>query len=341
MSKKIKLILKLLSAGVIICAVFFAGMRIGKTKKDAQQEVNKITYIKNANNEEILLPKKFENEREKKEFYDSLGIKSKICFNYKTEDKYIPAEEVFNFTVNGKIYDVSFMAYSKEFAEKYGYPEKYIYPLDKGVSVMEFKLITEGRNSEAYLNVLLDKDLGIDVPTISYVMRESRRGIRFRLPDKLKYYREPDDMKEARLKAQKEPGGWVWENYYSRNICLATMDYKPLGPGRWTGGGRVDASLVEYSNNYFKGYDYFSIRLSSEEGTWIILNQKDPSIWLKKIGGADYSMKLVRDPNEFVKIKIPVELAKKIIPILQEKEMYNFSNVIERYRRSKEANVSK
>ena len=332
MSKKLKLIFKLLGLVLIITAVFFAGMKIGKTKKDAQQEAIKISYIKNANNEEIPLPKKFENEREKKDFYDSLGIKSNICFNFKSEDKYMPAFEVFDFTVNGKIYDVSFIAYSKEFAEKYGYPEKYIYPLDKGVQVMEFRVITEGHYICGYLNVLLDKDLGIDVPSISYFDRDPWR---LGLPKKPKYYREPDDMKEARLKAQKEPGGWEWENYYSRNICLATMDYKNLPNGKWKG-GLNSATLVEYSNKYFKEYDYFSIRIGCDMFSRNILKQKNPSIWFKKIGGSDYGVKLLRNIDDFIKFNIPQELVKKILPIMEETEMYNFSRVIEQYRRGKE-----
>jgi len=335
MSKKLKLIFKLLGLVLIITAVFFAGMKIGKTKKDAQQEVNKISYIKNANNEEIPLPKKFENEREKKDFYDSLGIKSNICFNFKSEDKYMPAFEVFDFTVNGKIYDVSFIAYSKEFAEKYGYSEKYVYPLDKGVQVMEFRVITEGHYICGYLNVLLDKDLGIDVPSISYVDRDPWR---LGLSKKPKSYREPQDMLEARLKAQKEPGGWVWENYYSRNICLATMDYVPDININGKGAAR-SSMLVEYSNNYFKEYDYFSIRIGCDMFSRGILKEKNPSIWFKKIGGENYSKKLYVNPKEFIKFNIPQELIKKILPIMEETEMYNFSNVIEKYRRGRENKV--
>jgi len=330
MSKKLKLILKLLSAGVIICAVFFAGMRIGKTKKDAQQEVNKITYIKNANNEEIPLPKKFKNDFEKEKYYDSLNIKSIACANF-THDEYLPAYDVLNLTVNGKIYDVSFIAYSKEFAEKYGYPEKYIYPLDKGVSVMEFRVITFGVNFiDGYLNVLLDKDLGIDVPPISYV---DNAYLRFHFPRRPHYYREPDDMKEARLKAQKEPGGWEWENYYSRNICLATMDYRWLGNGNWKGGMR-GSMLIEYSKIYFKDYDYFSIRIGCDMFARNILKQKNPSIWFKKIGTKRPS----ENPDDYVRFNIPQELVKKILPVMEETEMYNFSRVIEQYRRGKEQN---
>ncbi len=305
---------------------YVTGKKFG-IKKGFEQGVNRQKLIENAEKYEARL---------REDLAGAEGIKreSVLCTNY-TYKGYDPQDEVLNLRVDTKIYDVGFIAYSKEFAKRFGYPNTHVYPLDKGVHVMEFRVITRGIWQDIYLNILLDNDLGLDVPEIPYYMRESQEGLRFRLPDKIKGFKLSEEDWKYIQKVDKEPHGWEWENYYSRNNYLASLDYVPIDVAKWKG-ACASTILREYSNKYYKDFDYFSINIF-DFGYLDKMLLKGAALWLKKKGGADYSQKLLKNPDEFLKFKIPQELSKKILPIMKEFDFYsNYNNIMERFKRFKQ-----
>lgn len=231
-----------------------------------------------------------------------------ICTNYNEDRrlKYV--------VVPTKIYDVSFIAYTQEFAKRFGYPDSNVYPLDKGVQVMEFRLRTEGIWQEFYLNILMDKGLGLDVPPVPYANRAGF-PVQFRFPKQAEGFKMgPEDLTYL-TKTTHEPFGEAWENYFNRNFRMATLNYIHRAQGR-----SDSLQLKGFSNTYYKDFDYFSVGVN---GTQEIL-EEGASLWVKKKGGSNYNVRVLADPNDFVKFKIPPELVEKTIPVMEEMGFFSF-----------------
>jgi hypothetical protein len=284
-----------------------------------------IGYLSNNKNLSKQDQKQIQSQKiEANEMQDNKSI---LCTNYNNG---IYTGDVLNVSVKTKIYDLGYAVYSKEFADKFGYPETNIYQLDKNIGVMEIRMITEGGFPRCYLNILVKKNIGLDVPEISYFGNARFIGP-FNLPKKVEGYKESEEDIQERLKRQREPHGWVWENYYSCNFGIAVLDYEYCKKSGWLG-----CILKEYSKEYYKDYDYFSISIGISSLTRKILQQPNASIWIKKKEGVDYSKVVWAKRDDFMKFIIPQELIQKILPIMEETDKYSFFNVVENAIRIKE-----
>ena len=76
--------------------------------------------------------------------------------------------EVLNVPVDSKIYDIRIVAYSQWFADMYGYPNDYVAEMPEGMQLIQFELVTEGIRTNTYFHILLDNDLGLDIPTQNF-----------------------------------------------------------------------------------------------------------------------------------------------------------------------------
>ena len=257
------------------------------------------------------------------------NYKSVLCTNYLGRN-YAPYDKVANISIDTKLYDLSYIVYSKEFAERFGYPEKNVYTLDKHIQVMELRLATEGGIHRCYLNILVDKNIGLDVPELSY-----SRGVRLSFPDQLKQFDQLNkEDQEYRLKTIYEPLGDSWANYYNRNFGLFTLDYNRISSDKSIGGGTLGLIVKEYSKEYYRDYDYFSIDIGCNLLTRKILKQKNASIWIKKKGGHNYSTdRQTAISSEFEKYLIPQKLLVKIFPIMEETDTYVFFQTIISYQK--------
>lgn len=83
--------------------------------------------------------------------------------------------------------------------------------------------------------------------------------------------------------------------------------------------------LQEFSDYYYKDYDYFSIDIGCGPSTTDLLD-KGAAVWIKKVGGADYSVRVLTNPDDFFKFKIPQALIEKISPLMKETASYSFVN---------------
>ena len=64
----------------------------------------------------------------------------------------------------GDVYDLSFVAYDKDFAEEFGLKQELITSMDKGLRFMEVKMITEGKQTNCHYNLVLDKSVEVAFP---------------------------------------------------------------------------------------------------------------------------------------------------------------------------------
>ena len=83
-------------------------------------------------------------------------------------ERFIPQDRVAKIRVKRSIYDLGFVYYSQEFADRYGYVNDYVVPMDEGMHMLEFRMRTEGVYTLCYLNVVLDSNIGLDFPNYSY-----------------------------------------------------------------------------------------------------------------------------------------------------------------------------
>ena len=74
-------------------------------------------------------------------------------------------DKIVNLEIPTKIYDVSMVAYTREYADRFGYPYSHITDeLSKGVDVMQFKLQTEGGMNNCRLDIIIDQSIGVNLP---------------------------------------------------------------------------------------------------------------------------------------------------------------------------------
>lgn len=233
-------------------------------------------------------------------------------------------EEVKDFEVKSKIYNIGYIVYSKEFAERFGYPASNVVEMPKNVAVMEMKIVTESWVNECYLNILVKKDIGLDVPEISYVNTFINMD-KFMFPERIKDFKITDKEEiEYYKKMIEAPLSWSWMNYYNRNNLLATLDAIPnkiknkKEKKKYKGKMGLHGNQVkEYSKEYYKDYDYFSINIGINKFNIDVLKRENVCLWIKKKEGDDYRYTEYVKAEEFMRISIPQELIKKIFPIME------------------------
>lgn len=246
-------------------------------------------------------------------------------------DKHLDVEkEIRAIPVPIGIYDIGYVVYSKEFAERFGYPSDNIAKLDPGMQALEFRMHTNGGFVECHLNALLDNTLGLDLPEHDYVSRFEQHGDMVRFPQKLDsykdkegWYKESPEDKEFRMSVTQEK----W-HYYSRNTRLASYDYAQGKQGTWA----ASQMLEGYSSKYIKDLDYISVNIGCVLQTHDQFLLENASLWMKKKGGDDYSVKQGTDPAQFAKFHIPVSFRQKAAEAMETylKTKYNYFDTVKK-----------
>lgn len=259
---------------------------------------------------------------------EQLGKKQNATLFTNFDKRLDVQKEVRKISVPISIYDIGYVVYSKEFAVRFGYPEDNIAELDPGMQALEFRMKSEGGFIRCYLNTLLNNTLGIDLPEHDYQNRFERHADMMRFPKKMDsykdeegWYKERPEDKEFRINVTQDK----W-HYYSRNIYLASYDYAPGKQGTWS----TSQQLESFSNKYIKDLDYISVSIGCVALTHDELLRDDPSLWLKKKGGDDYSLKTGVNPEQFVKFRIPKKFAKQAAETMEPylKSKYNYFDSI-------------
>lgn len=243
---------------------------------------------------------------------------STIYTNYKDAYNVREGDTIRAFPVPIGIYDVGYIVYTKEFAERFGYPDTYIAPLDKGMQALEFRMYSNGGKVECHLNTLIDNRIGLDLPPQDYTNRFEQSGDMMRFPKQPKDFKERPDDKAFRINVRQDK----W-HYYSRNIMIGS--YR-------TNNWHLSLMLEGYSNKYIRGLDYISINLGCADLVYDRLMNKDLSVWLKKKGGDDYTKVIKPKPEQFIKFPIPENFAQKAAAAMQSylKMDYHFFDVLKK-----------
>lgn len=225
---------------------------------------------------------------------------STMMINYHKglEDKIITVE------VPTKIYDVGMTSYTKEFADKYGYPYEYVDDLSPGMQAIGFEMKTMRAANFCYLNVLLDENLEIDYPEDEYINPNPFTAIKL-----------PEKRQELKDKKKGWRGYKVSEEYrkhlmdYSKNVSkygvnttIATSDYE----FRKKGGARNGISLyIHTKNTMFPNTRYFSFSIGCGALMHKLFSQPSIELWLKNKGAPDFGKVAPKSKDDFMIFKIP------------------------------------
>ena len=249
--------------------------------------------------------------------YDDFNrIKSKPATSILRTNENVAFSNVFDMPVPIKIYEVRLMVYSQWFADMYGYPNDYVVDMPKGLHAMQFQMITRGVQISTTFHLLLDNTLGLDLPSQNMTVRYNNP---MRFPKELKdedrvqwWKTDKERSKKQRKLSYYQSAQDKIRSYYSLNTRIATLDYDPKAKR----GGSAAGSLLMYRNDYYLDMDY--VQLHANKYFKKLWGHPDASIWIKKKGGTDYRKRLWPIPEEFMKFKIPDELRKQMLQLVDE-----------------------
>ena len=244
----------------------------------------------------------------KKRFKQPYKPRSIISTNLHMKNGVRP--EVINVPVDTKIYDIRIVAYSQWFADMYGYPNDYVSEMPEGMQLIQFEMVTLGARTGTYLHILLDNDLGLDIPTKNYInmVKESIRlpiSIKSKLWDGLsesekeRRYKFLDEIREKKSN----------QTYFNMNTRIATLDYIEGKRGASTGTG-----ILVYRNDYYMDMDYLKMFVSSQQIKF--LKRENIAIWIEKKN------------DEPVKFKFPNAFRLQMIELLEQLNEINTYHLI-------------
>jgi len=208
--------------------------------------------------------------------------------------------------LNKNIYDLSFVAYDKEFAKEFGLAG-YGVAMDKGLRFIEVRMITEGEQTNCYYNVVLDKSIKLDFPDKDYYKTMMHQG--FNLPAS----RNTSSKISKNRMALYTHNTWKNSKKYWNKTYLGNRDYKFNTSGNPFSNGSAFSVLVSsYIQSRHDKYNIIST-YNPCGGSNIYYHPK-PSFWIRKKDAAGVT-NLPQLKNYHV-FEIPKDIVRQFKPIL-------------------------
>ncbi|WP_417625212.1 hypothetical protein [Paremcibacter congregatus] len=229
-------------------------------------------------------------------------------------------DKVLAIPIEEPIYDIGFSFYSEWYAETYGFPKSHVRQLPEHVQFMEYRMQTLGRMKNCYLNMLLDKGLGLNLPDhpfSSMLSMGSSDDVRLTRPKRVEGWTESDSIRAFRQK-WKGLGARQGSNnkYIFRNAFITSVPYAPSFKKKKSG-KLLGLLLHSYNPWFYEGLDYVSVSLTCSALTQVFHEQPEFFLWLKKKDGKDYARHRNPDREDFLIFEVPMELRQKILPFMK------------------------
>ena len=221
--------------------------------------------------------------------------------------------EVFNYPLATRIYDIRIVAYSQWFADMYGYPNDYVAEMPEGMQLIQFEMATDGMHANTYFHVLLDNDLGLDIPTQNFTHKLNNP---LRMPKRLsndervpwwetnkKRLARNGELSDLKVKKQRQ------QTYFNLNTRIATLDYIEGKKGASTG-----TSILAYRNDYYLDMDYLKMFVHKHDSR--LLRRENIAIWIENKN------------DEPVKFKLPTAFRLQVIELLEQLNVTNTYHLI-------------
>ena len=216
----------------------------------------------------------------------------------------------------GDVYDLSFVAYDKDFAEEFGLKQELITSMDKGLRFMEVKMITEGKQTNCHYNLVLDKSVEVAFP----------RGRNYSHTNNPTIY---TSSATSFLPSQGDPTYKTrleeWARFdklfrnstietmhkYTNRLYIGTQDYQKDKPRA------KNTSSINYYIQDRLNYQILSItgHCSSDANAF---KYPKPSVWVARRNDIEYNILVGVDPDYFNRFLIPEVISKQFAPIILE-----------------------
>lgn len=221
-----------------------------------------------------------------------------------------PVTEIAREESNQNIYDLSFVAYDKSFAEEFGLKPELVTTMDKGLRFLEVKMITEGKETNCHYNLVLDKSVEVAFPKgRNYFLKNSPE-----MYTKLDNINIPSDVNDPKYKTAIEKFEYnrkfffnnlqSYSDLYANRLYVGTQDYQKDKPRAKNG-----ASLNYYIQDRLN-YKILSMKgyCSLDAG---IFELPKPSVWVAK-DDLGYNTMVSVSPTHFNRFLIPEKNYKTI-----------------------------
>ena len=211
----------------------------------------------------------------------------------------------------GDVYDLSFVAYDKDFAEEFGLKQELITSMDKGLRFMEVKMITEGKQTNCHYNLVLDKSVEVAFPKDENFISRNSPSINFNEISIMSIDQKDLIEKNKHLiKLKNIPRKPKNIGKYDNRLYIGTQDYQKDKPRA------KNTSFINYYIQDRLNYQILSIRgdCSSDANAF---KYPKPSVWVAK-DELGYNTMVSVNPNHFNRFLIPEVISKQFAPIILE-----------------------
>lgn len=213
----------------------------------------------------------------------------------------------------GDVYDLSFVAYDKDFAEEFGLKQELITSMDKGLRFMEVKMITEGKQTNCHYNLVLDKSVEVAFPRDENFISRNSPSINFNEISIMSIDQKDLIEKNKHLiKLENIPRKPKNIGKYDNRLYIGTQDYQKDKPSS------QNSAFVNYYIQDRLNYKIISMRSLACEYDALTFSTFNPSIWIANDNTINYNAKINPSKDYFFRPLIPSSISKQISPILLE-----------------------
>jgi hypothetical protein len=199
-------------------------------------------------------------------------------------------DEVEQTPLEQSVYDLSFAAYDNDFAGNFGLDAAHVTELDTGLRFIELRMVTEGKDTNCYYNMVLDKSVKLSFPAEDYTRPteapfppQTVRRYTQKLP------KETGPRREALVSKHKELFKIIYDHNSGsgadsfKGIFIGNRGYKFHKTGKpYTDGGVAWMSATSYA--YDRSLSHVLISLKTVCDVSEMLEYPELAIWIRKEG---------------------------------------------------------
>jgi hypothetical protein len=209
------------------------------------------------------------------------------------------------------VYNLSFVAYSQQFADQFAADDAYVTEMDDGLHFMEISMRTVGDMTQCTYTVALEKDIKLALPDEEYVHQSMSA------PMALFFDPSKTSAKQKIWFAIFLTGRPViYDDRYVNRTYLGNADYNFNTKGKpFTGGTAFDVMLQYYYPDRV-GYQLLSMQRLCGGGK--LYNFPAPSIWIRKEGNEERTT--LPQKENYHLFEMPESIVSAFQPVLNDFE---------------------
>ncbi|HVY29672.1 MAG TPA: hypothetical protein VHB79_24095 [Polyangiaceae bacterium] len=215
------------------------------------------------------------------------------------------------------VYDLSFAAYDEDFADEFGLEPSHVADMDEGLRFIEIRMVTEGKDTHCYYNLVLDKSVPLDFPKENYAAPFAALlpTQRLRLyTDKLPRGFDPKThplVAKGNLRSQLfYDSSWPESERFANRTYLGNRGYT-----FHTEGQAFRDGIVGYATPAYIVQDRAYTLVSLDGGCGAtIWEHPEPALWFRKPGEKETHQPLLKSYHTF---EVPPALVEQVRSVMR------------------------